>query len=225
MGLGSGDAGGTSGGQSNGGNNSSQGGRGGGGGGGGGFGSEKGRRSGGFGPATRGGGGRNTGTTHSGGEVSGSGEAGGSDPKLTPLVRIAPQKRKVRGWRAPDYIPGIEHIVEGYTGIDQFAYASSGQQGVLDISKLTGLNKKEKAFNKAQLGAFNAYSSQFQKAQARRALIPSLPDPDAMQVELRKKEARKRMRGRLGTLLTQSDPGAKKKQTLGGSMDITSRAS
>ncbi|RLC56473.1 MAG: hypothetical protein DRI30_05785 [Chloroflexi bacterium] len=82
---------------------------------------------------------------------------------------------------------------------------------------LPGLSKKEKAFNKSQLAAYNAYDTAFTKSQARRALIPSLPDPDDMRVVERKKAARKRMRGVLGTMLTKSDPLSTARKKLGGS--------
>jgi len=124
-----------------------------------------------------------------------------------------------RHWRAPDHIPGIEHIVEGYIGLKAEEMTTfSGFLGK-QFSKYKGtsnLSKKDKEFNKQQQSIFEGYSTRYQKMQADRALIPSLPDPDDLNTKLRKKEARKRMRGVLGTMLTKQDTVGKKRQTLGG---------
>ena len=148
----------------------------------------------------------------------GYGESGGRDN--IPLVRLAPSQRLARHWRAPDYIPGIEHIVEGY-GFDQYEqyYDESSLNpltpgGQRNVQRTGNISK----YNKEQKKAYEAYTAEYKGKQAERALIPSLPDPDSLSEDAlrRKSEARKRMRGMLGTIKFDKGPSARI-QPLGGS--------
>ncbi|MCP4455308.1 MAG: hypothetical protein GY809_27935, partial [Planctomycetes bacterium] len=67
------------------------------------------------------------------------------------------------------------------------------------------LSKKDAAYNQGQIKAMADYSTKYEKMQVRRNAMPSMPDPDAFDAQRRKVQARKRMRGVLGTMLTQRE--------------------
>jgi hypothetical protein len=154
---------------------------------------------------------------------------GGRTYNDAPLVRKPPKKRVTKSWRPPDHIKGIRHVVEGYGRIKQREMSLGEVKKT--ASPLSGPpewgaprrqqmeRNQPKAFvrptlaeimpirqyNERQEQQFEAGISKYEKMQKRRKKIPSLPDPDTANLRRRQTQARKRMRGVLGTLLTQRE--------------------
>ena len=139
-----------------------------------------------------------------------------------PIVRKKP-KKKTTTYQAPSVIPGIRHIVEGMPKMTKTtkSYTGSGFTGVdpkrgispRDVyeesgSIHTGANLGVQSENKASKSKYDAQVKRFQMVQAARSRIKPIADPEAGQADRRRTAARRRMRGRLGTLLTE-------RQTLG----------
>ena len=121
--------------------------------------------------------------------VGGRNEGGGDLPKV---IKLQPVKKTKTIWKPPQFIEGIDHVVEGFG----------------DISKLVqtgGSNKERNKFNKSQSAAYDEAIEGFKRRQKLRLSIPSLPDSEALNVESQKKAARDRMRGRSGTMLSERE--------------------
>ena len=108
------------------------------------------------------------------------------DPKVAaPLVR---KKRRVT-YQPASVLPGIPHTIEGAPSAT--IAAPQGLKGVLsawgDIKSWKGATK------------------QFEKKQRARKRIKPIADPEAGQSERRRRAARRRMKGRLGTMLSERE--------------------
>ena len=107
-------------------------------------------------------------------------------------IKLQPVKRTTKRWQVPQFIEGIEHVVEGFGGISKEV-----QTG--------GSAKERNKFNKSQSAAYDEAIEGFKRRQKLRLSIPSLPDSEALNVESQKKAAQNRMRGRSGTMLSERE--------------------
>jgi hypothetical protein len=117
---------------------------------------------------------------------------GGRIKKKKPLVYTT------KTWQPPQFIKGIKHNVEGYTGVTK-KIQSGGIEGYEgDLAN--------RSFNIPQEKAYNDAIASFQRKQKLRMSIPSLPDSEALNLEGQKEAVRKRMRsGRSGTMLSERE--------------------
>lgn len=156
-----------------------------------------------------------------------SGQTGAHD--ATPLIRKPPKKRVIKTWRPPEFIKGIKHVVEGFGRLKQREMTlgeAKNIQGPIGGPPEWGAQRRQqqqrnesqpfarptlaemlpiRQYNAKQEQQFEFGISKYEKMQARRKKIPSLPDPDSRALQRRQKQARKRMRGVLGTMLTQRE--------------------
>lgn len=121
-------------------------------------------------------------------------------------------------YTTPEYIPGIKHVVEGRSDlVHKTAAVDYEKSGMArdargyKPSKEYGISRKSKA-DKRAAGAYNAGVDEqikgFGLEDEARSRIRTIADPEEVKLRERKRAARRRMRGRLGTLLTE-------RQTLG----------
>jgi hypothetical protein len=145
-----------------------------------------------------------------------------------PLVR---KKRRLsfnRGetstFDAPQHTPGVKHTIEGFS---PFSYTSRNNRRLLTLEerqaaagplRRSTANEQEltaRQANKAEKSAYEQKITNFRNTQAARARIKPIIDPEAGEAERRKKAARRRMRGRVGTILSDNSQPLGAKGTLG----------
>jgi hypothetical protein len=113
------------------------------------------------------------------------------------------QKRRSGGYRMPlksDYGPSIG------MGPSQFKK---------DRDKAYATIASNKRFNKAEAAKFAGITAQRKAEDAARARIKPIADPESQEAARKKKASRRRMRGRMGTILTDKTQSLGAKGTLG----------
>lgn len=141
------------------------------------------------------------------------------DP-TAPLQRKGRSRKKLglsttgggSAYASKEVIPGIKHVVEGrddlsYSGVESatMRYHGSGKNpNEEQPGRVTVTTKKGKKAQKANK-AIDKQIAGFGLEDAARARIRTIADPEALKTVERKKAARRRMAGRLGTLLSERD--------------------
>lgn len=118
----------------------------------------------------------------------------------------------------PQFIPGIKHVVEGFSNIKQqerVRLEKGPAPGTYNPDRVDPERMErtrwatDKKFNKKSRQRYDEAVADFKRRQELRMKIPSLPDSEALQLGAQREAARRRMRGYTGTLLS-------KKEKLGG---------
>jgi len=126
-------------------------------------------------------------------------------------TRVIRPKTKKTAYTPKSVIPGIPHVIEGAPKFSSvitqsetkrdMSYLSGGAQ---DMLKLQG-RYDDVAYQKKEDPSVKAALDVFQRKQKARQRIAPIADPEAGQAERRRRAARRRMRGRLGTMLSERD--------------------
>jgi len=96
----------------------------------------------------------------------------------------------------PSATPGIPHVIEGQGNLMNPAVYRSGRNTTQQDTEGPGLGAKIQQYqDQVKLKDFTAL-------QAARSRIKPLEDPEAQKAILRKQAARRKLRGRLGTILS-----------------------
>src|SRR6056300_1573930 len=93
--------------------------------------------------------------------------------------------------------PIIRHYVEGF---EKLTFANRTPTA---DNPNTYYEIREKKLHKGQKNRWQTLKDSFNRTQEMRMKIPSLPDTEALNLEGQKEAARRRMRGRSGTMLTE----------------------
>lgn len=149
-----------------------------------------------------------------------------ADQQQPPIVRKKKQKpyknpvtqSTVATYQPASVIPGIRHIIEGRENVSQLKQSGSagnpvGFIGAHDMTTMSyaeqqAIKERQRAnptFNKNQEDTYKATLARYALEDAARGRIRPIADPEATKDAERKKAARKRMRGRLGTMLSTPD--------------------
>lgn len=129
---------------------------------------------------------------------------------LAPLVSKQPSVKREppRTYTLPEHTPGVQHTVEGFTP-PTWKSKPIGYLGVSYGPKIDYQEYLQQTAERREVRLHNARSDQaikdFEKKQAARARIKPILDPDAKQYEAERRAARRRMRGRMGTMLSQRE--------------------
>ena len=121
---------------------------------------------------------------------------------LKPLTSRKPSARTILG-----PTPGIQHIVEGYDPAEYQTYEGYKKpRGKPDDSRpYTQAEQFARLDTRRHNKGEAARERQFFSLQDARKRIKPIADPDAEKANLRRQSSRRRMRGRLGTLLSQRE--------------------
>ena len=131
--------------------------------------------------------------------------------KETPRVPYVPEISGgiVRRYNAPQFIPGVQHRVEGQNATRTIWVNKR------DATRASRADRYHEEYNHANAAAASAsFASKtryedavagYKRKAKLRLAIPSLPDSDAVNTEVQKQSSIKRKRGRVGTMLSQKE--------------------
>ena len=136
-------------------------------------------------------------------------------PDRAPLIR-RPVKNKVKKKYEPAQVKsGVKHVIEGRENVTrnersggQGAFIGPRDRAEMSYADRTKHNDDRWAnarYNKESKDKYKDTMATFALEDAARARIRSVADPDAADSAERKRAARRRMRGRTGTLLSQRE--------------------
>jgi len=122
---------------------------------------------------------------------------------------VRKKKKTIGGYQAPSVIPGIKHLIEGAPPPKEYTVTPGGRTitskgGDIQQYKINRYTDAQgRDTSPKELSAQSALENKaFAAKQEARKRIQPIADPAAGEAERRKKAARRRMRGRLGTLLS-----------------------
>jgi hypothetical protein len=118
------------------------------------------------------------------------------------LVKKPVTKKKRNIYKPPSLIPGIPHFIEG------MPTSEMGSPITLDYTQHADrhgerIQNAQRLANALRSKAFKRETKAFELKQQARKRIQPIADPESGRSERRRKAARRRMRGRLGTLLSE----------------------
>lgn len=125
---------------------------------------------------------------------------------LAPIIRS-----KRRRYQTSSVVEGVQHIIEGMPERDvrTASFQPGAHRGLSPKERYAQGGLASTLFNARERKAWGTEVADFRRKQEMRRSIVSLPDPEDLRelTELRREAARRRRRGRAGTMLARDTGG------------------